>query len=116
MQFPDDVLGIIRAYTHPQMKYVNEFRAGLRKINPYMHGITYLQYDVKRKLFTNDANLVIDCWTKFTDSIEYTNQVRYTPYNSLDPFRSQELKKRIEVQNKNEEDLRLLIYGEKRWR
>ena len=91
------------------MKFVNEFRAGLRKINPYMHGITYLQYDVKQKLFTDDATTVIDCWTKFTDSIEFANQVRYTPYNSFDQYRRQELKRRIEVQNKNEEDLRLLI-------
>jgi|UniRef100_A0A6C0AHT3 hypothetical protein len=52
MQFPDDILGIIRAYSRPRMQFVKEYCIGVRKTHYDMHGIHPLKQDVKRMLFT----------------------------------------------------------------
>jgi hypothetical protein len=120
MQFPDDVLGIIRTYSRPQMQYVNEFCKGVRKVDPNLHGIQYLYCDVKQKLFTHDAKIIIDAWTIFADASDFTNKIRWTSMfdqtGKIDQERIQEIKRRKTIQDTKEQDLRFLVYGEKRWR
>jgi hypothetical protein len=63
---------------------------------------------------------LILAWTTFTDAIEFTDQIRYTPMfdksEQIDRARCQELKERKEIQNNTEQDLRRIVNGEKRWR
>jgi len=118
MQFPDDVLGIIRAYSRPRMQFVKEYCVGARKIKEHIHGIQYLRPDVKRLLFTEDASKVIAAWTRFTDAIEATNRIRWThmfDQGKINQVRIQKLRHLLIIQNQEEQELRFLVYGEKRW-
>jgi len=121
MQFPDDVLGIIRDYSRPKMQFVNEYQEGRKKVKSYMHhhGMIYLLCDVKRKMFTEEAKQVLDAWIEFTSSVPYTNEMRYTHLVAKGPVdreRIEEFTRRKSIQDKKEQDLRRVVYGEKRWR
>ena len=102
------------------MKFVNEYCAGERKTRYDMHGIQSLRHDVKKMLFTENAPTLILAWTTFTDAIEFTDEIRYTPMfdelGKINSVRCQELKRRKEIQYTKEQDLRRIVYGEKRWR
>lgn len=120
MQFPDDVLGIIRDYLRPKMQFVNEYQEGRKKVKSYMHahGMIYLLCDVKRKMFTEEAKQVLDAWIEFTSSVPYTNEMRYTHLleGPISRERKEEFTRRLTLQDKKEQDLRRVVYGEKRWR
>jgi len=121
MQIPDDVLEIIRAYSRPKMQFVNEYQEGRKKVKSYMHahGMIYLICDVKRKMFTEEAKQVLDAWIDFTSSVPYTDEMRYTHLLDKGPVareRKEEFTRRLDLQYKKEQDLRRVVYGEKRWR
>jgi hypothetical protein len=79
MEFPDDVLCLIYAYSKPCMKFVNEYSAGLRKIrNAFTTGCNSLTHDVKQKLYTEEATKIIGAWVIYTDSFEYIYKI---PHN-----------------------------------
>ncbi len=83
-----------------------------------MYGIDNLIIDVKLKLFTEDAENVIHAFIRLTDAIVYTDQLRFTVVNNghINMERVNELRRRKVAQDVKEDDLRLLVYGEKRWR
>jgi hypothetical protein len=115
MEFPDDVLTIIRAYSKPCMKFVNEYSAGLRKIrNAFPTGFRdNLNHDVKQKLYTEEATKLIDAWVIYTDSFEYIYKI---PHNGkfLDPEYTKEMRRRKEIFRIRKNELRVLVYGKKR--
>ncbi len=84
----------------------------------YAHGMIYLLCDVKRKMFTEEAKQVLDAWIEFTTSVPYTNEVRYTHLleGPISRERKEEFTRRLTLQDKKEQELRRVVYGEKRWR
>jgi hypothetical protein len=60
MELPADVLVIIREYSRPLMKYVNEFYSACRDIKTIMPVSYVLIQFIKEKLYTNQAKKVMD--------------------------------------------------------
>ncbi len=116
MEFPDDVLGLIRAFSQPRMKFVKEYHAAFCKIrNSNQIGFRHLNHDVKEKLYTEEAYKILTAWVVYTDSYEYIYQVPYHG-NLFDRDYLNERKRRKDLHQIREDELRLLVYGEKRWR
>jgi hypothetical protein len=111
MEFPDDVLSLIHAFSQPRMKYVNEYFAGFRKIrNTNQIGFHQLNRDVKRKLYTEDAYKILTAWVMYADSYDFIYQVPY-PGNFLDRDYLNERNRRKDLFQIREHELRLLVYG-----
>jgi len=111
MEFPDDVLCLINAFSKPCMKFVNEYFAGLRKIRNAFHiGFSELNHDVKQKLYTEEATKIIEAWVIYTDSYEYIYKVPYNG-NFLDQKYLKEMRRRKEIFQIRENELRGLVYG-----
>ena len=62
MEFPDDILRLIRDFARPKMKFVNEYRGVMRKLEMD-------EWDaVKKRLFDPDAEQVIVALIAYADS------------------------------------------------
>lgn len=123
MKIPDQVLEQFNeAFLRPRMRFAPEYFDAERRIERYnreMHGLWMLQHDVKKKLYTEEAKPVVDAWIAFVDAILRTNKFRgvfCAKTCTVNTERAAELKRRWIVQNTLEENLRILVYGEKKWR
>ena len=67
MEFPDDVLGLIRAYARPRMQFIHEYNEIVRIL-----GIEW--YPVKKKLETPDAASVLDQFAYYADGVVMARQ------------------------------------------
>jgi hypothetical protein len=94
------------------MKFVNEYSAGLRKIrNAFPTGFCdNLNHDVKQKLYTEEATKIIEAWVIYTDSFEYIFKIPHKG-NFLDQEYIKEIKRRKEIFQIREDELRKLVYG-----
>ncbi len=63
MEFPSDVVALIKEFSQPRMKFVNEYRNVMR----YLRMDEWL--DVKERLFDKDAAQVIAALLAYTDEI-----------------------------------------------
>ena len=66
MEFPTDVLSVIRDFSRPQMQFVNEWAAAQRAIDD--NEMTYSEEfhaDVKAKLFTDEAAKYMDVFVPY---------------------------------------------------
>ena len=63
MQLPDDVIGVIREFAQPLLPFTTEYRQSIRKMGSHnrMRGF----YDVKKKLYTKDAEQVIEAFVEY---------------------------------------------------
>ncbi len=64
--FPDDVLGVIHAFSRPQMQFVNEWVQIHRDIekNKMVYGKTFHD-DIKAKLFTPEASRYMEVFIPY---------------------------------------------------
>ena len=69
MEFPDDVLLLIREYARPRMKFIHEYNQIVREI-----GVEW--YPVKRKLATTDAEKVLDQFAYYADAVIMTRYAK----------------------------------------
>lgn len=67
MEFPDDVLGLIRAYARPRMQFIHEYNEIVRVL-----GIEW--YPVKKKLETPDAEKVLEQFAYYADGVVMARQ------------------------------------------
>jgi hypothetical protein len=65
MEFPDDVLTIIREYARPRMQYIHEYNEMARLL-----GVEFPK--VKKKLETKDADHVMEQFVRYTDAVVKT--------------------------------------------
>jgi hypothetical protein len=65
MEFPDDVLEIIRQYARPRMQFIHEYNHLVRLI-----GVEW--YPVKKKLEGPDAERVLEQFASYADSVVMT--------------------------------------------
>ena len=66
MEFPTDVLGVIRDFSRPQMRFVNEWVAAHRAIEEtHMTFSEGVHADVKAKLFTDEAAQYMDVFVPY---------------------------------------------------
>ena len=66
MEFPTDVLSVIRDFSRPQMQFVNEWAAAHRAIQK--NNMTFSQRvhaDVKAKLFTPEASQYMEVFVPY---------------------------------------------------
>jgi hypothetical protein len=69
MEFPEDVLTIIRQYARPRMKFIHEYNHLVRLI-----GVEW--YAVKRKLEGPDAERVLEQFADYVDSVVMTRSAK----------------------------------------
>jgi len=69
MEFPDDVLAIIREYARPRMKFIHEYNHLVRIL-----GVEW--YPVKRKLEGPDAERVLEQFAYYADSVVMTRYAK----------------------------------------
>jgi len=69
MEFPDDVLAIIREYARPRMQFIHEYNHLVRLI-----GVEW--QSVKRKLATPDAERVLEQFADYADSVVMTRYAK----------------------------------------
>ena len=69
MEFPDDVLGIIRAYARPCMQFIHEYNEIVRVLGEPWH-------TVKVKLATSDAEKVIVQFASYADSVVIVREAK----------------------------------------
>lgn len=62
MEFPEDVLQIIRSYARPRMRYIHEYNQIVR-----LMGVEWTC--VKKKLATKDAEHVLDQFSYYADAV-----------------------------------------------
>jgi hypothetical protein len=63
MEFPPEVVGLIKEFSQPRMRFVNEYKNVMR----YLGMDDW--YDVKRRLFDKDASQVIDALLAYKNEI-----------------------------------------------
>jgi len=67
MEFPEDVLSIIREYARPRMKFIHEYNQIVRLL-----GVEF--YPVKKKLEGPDAERVLDQFAYYADGVVMERQ------------------------------------------
>jgi hypothetical protein len=75
MEFPTDVLSVIRDFSRPQMQFVNEWVAAQRAIDD--NHMTYSEEfhaDVKAKLFTDEAAKYMEVFVPYIAAAVATNR------------------------------------------
>ena len=75
MEFPTDVLSVIRDFSRPQMQFVNEWVAAHRAIQK--NNMTFSQRvhaDVKAKLFTPEASQYMAVFVPYIDAAVATRR------------------------------------------
>jgi hypothetical protein len=97
MEFPEDVCGLIRAFSKPRMRFVHEYHQAMRALGEADWP------DVKRRLCDKDAEQVIAALFAYTDSVL---QLQDSPLQD----RSEQVMKR----NSCERALRVLLVGEEK--
>jgi hypothetical protein len=79
MEFPTDVLGIIREFSKPCMRFSKEFNEAMRKFETIPPSTkTKIADDVKEKLKTKDAEKVINAFIAFVDANVATRKAQVT--------------------------------------
>ena len=78
MEFPSDVLSVIRDFSRPRMQFVHEWASAQRAIqeNQLLY-CPVLHERVKAKLFTPDAKRVIDLYVAFIGASEATRNLSH---------------------------------------
>ena len=69
MEFPEDVLGIIRQYARPRMQFIHEYNHLVRLI-----GVEW--YPVKKKLEGPEAERVLEQFAYYADSVVMTRYAK----------------------------------------
>ncbi len=69
MEFPDDVLDIIRQYARPRMKFIHEYNEIVRLLG-------FEWYPVKKKLEGPDAERVLEQFADYADSVVTTRYAK----------------------------------------
>jgi len=69
MEFPDDVLQLIREYARPRMKYIPEYTHIVRLL-----GVEWPA--VKRKLATPDAECVLDQFAYYAEAVVFERDAK----------------------------------------
>jgi hypothetical protein len=85
MEFPDDVLAIIREYSRPKMRYIREYNIALRALN-----ITEWK-GVQEKLKTDEADEVIKAVDAYAMSVVELRYMQAQEVILLDTFKSEEV-------------------------
>jgi hypothetical protein len=62
MEFPEDILPLIREYARPRMKYIQEYNQIVRLL-----GVEWPE--VKKKLETKDAEIVLDQFAYYAEAV-----------------------------------------------
>ena len=69
MEFPEDVLGIIRQYARPRMQFIHEYNQIVRLL-----GVEW--YPVKKKLEGPEAERVLEQFAYYADSVMTTRYAK----------------------------------------
>jgi hypothetical protein len=69
MEFPEDVLGIIRQYARPRMQFIHEYNHLVRLL-----GVEW--YPVKKKLEGPDAERVLEQFAYYADAVVMTRYAK----------------------------------------
>jgi|LauGreDrversion4_2_1035121.scaffolds.fasta_scaffold2001101_1 hypothetical protein len=75
MEFPDDVLGLIRDFSKPLMQFSDKYNKCIHELNLARRMIGVKEV-VKRRLCDNDAHLVIQAFVDYVDALLTTYSVR----------------------------------------
>jgi hypothetical protein len=67
MILPDDILGVIREMAKPRMRFIKEFNAASRHLGESEWHLL-LASDVKKKLFTKEADQYITMFVEFVEA------------------------------------------------
>ena len=121
MEFPSDVLMLIREFSKPRMQCVNEF-CQAKKIIGTLVPIDRLLADIKQKMFTEEAKDVSEAFTNYAYAVHLTRHSQDVLYDM--PFDTteeriqwQEYARSVAIHIERREHfhhlLRTLLYGEK---
>lgn len=110
MEFPDDILAIIRAYSKPLMRFSGEFRKILIEL-----GLRDWP-EVRDRLCKPEAENVIQALLQYKDAYlvgEFARKSMLRPrYPRILSFNYSDLVKRIHVRDKLYRKLQILLTGE----
>ena len=125
MEFPTDVLGVIRDFSRPQMQFVNEWVAAHRAIEE--NNLVYSQKlhdDIKAKLYTPEAAHYMEVFEPYIAAAVATNRFtrvrdrfpigsgRMTPDDWADlAFWRERTREAMHERHKLHKELSLMLYG-----
>jgi len=75
MEFPEDVLGMIRDFSKPLMKFSHKYNKCIRELD-LSRRVIGVKERVKLRLCDNDADQVIDAFVDYVDALLATYAVR----------------------------------------
>jgi len=115
MELPDDILGLVREFSRPLLPFVTEYKTAIRKL-ARGSDMDRLYLDIKKKLYTDQAELIAETFLAYANSVVATNRSYSLMPKLGDPSwldYSSSVARNCERQTKLFLDLRILVYGER---
>jgi hypothetical protein len=109
MELPDDVLGLVRAFSKPRMRYYKEYKKALTELGfaPKEHWIA-----LRDKLCTSDAELVFHAFLVYKAATLAVRQFHELPWKGPYSLYHDDLANLILIRDKLELAFRVLLVGE----
>jgi len=73
MELPDDILGLVREFSRPLLPFVTEYKTAIRKL-ARGSDMDRLYLDIKKKLYTDQAELIAETFLAYANSVVATNR------------------------------------------
>jgi hypothetical protein len=127
MEFPSDILGLIREFSLPRTKFVKEFNKAVDDLfaNTKEHYSRTLMQDVYNMLSTNEAKKVLDSFIAYVEAAVAARNDEHLVYRVLmyEPRETEEQRTTwieanaavdasFELREKMLRNLRVVLYGE----
>jgi hypothetical protein len=111
MELPDDVLGLVRVFSRPRMRFYKEYRNALTELGFKRHEHWRLLRD---KLCTSDAEVVFHVFILYKEAMLGLRRFHELPWKGPYSLYHDDLEKLIKIRDQLERAFRALLVGETR--
>ena len=109
MELPDDVLGLVRAFSRPRMRFYKEYRQSLTELGFKRHEHWH---SLRDKLCTSEADVVFHAFLLYKSATLAVLRFHDLPWKGNYSLYHADLEKLILIRDKLDKAFRALLVGE----
>ena len=111
MELPEDVLGLVKAFAKPRMRFYKEYRKGLAELGFKRHEHWR---SLRDKLCTSDAEVVFHAFLVYKEATLGVKQFHILPWKGPYSVYHDDLEELLRIRDQLERAFRVLLIGEDR--
>ena len=111
MELPEDVLGLVKAFAKPRMRFYKEYRKGLTELGFKRHEHWR---SLRDKLCTSEADVVFHVFLLYKEATLGVKRFHDLPWKGPYSLYHDDLEKLLLIRDQLERAFRVLLVGEER--